>query len=242
MLDIRRTGSIADVIREAWSVPRTVIPYAASMALRKTAQKVERAIVAEMPRVFDRPVPYTLNALRVVNATKDNLVARVAVKDQAGRGLVPEHYLLPEVEGGPRREKRMERALRFAGLLRPGERAVPGQAAPLDANGNLSGATVRTILRQVSALQRGGKTVAPTRGKRGASARQGYFVGAVGRKKTRGVWLREGKQTKPILIFTTAAPTYRARLDFTGIADRVSRDEFPGEFEQAVGSIMARGR
>jgi hypothetical protein len=232
-----RTGSARAIAREMREIPRSWVPYATSAALTKSAQAAQRAIVADMPRRFDRPTAYTLGALRVEPSTAATLSARVAVKDQAGgRGTRPESYLLPEVEGGPRREKRTERALRLAGLLRPGEWVVPGSAAPLDANGNLSGAVSRSILRQVLALQRGGRTVAPTRGG------GGYFVGAVGKRGTRGVWLREGRETKPILIFTRTPPSYRSRLPFVELAERAARDTFPAEFARQLDAIRDRNR
>lgn len=240
MLKLSRSGRVADVIREVRDIPARVIPYAASAALTRTVRRAQSAMVAEMPRVFDRPVAYTLNATRVVPATVQTLSARVAVKDQAA-GVVPEHYLLPEVEGGARREKRLERALRYAGILLPGERVMPGDGATLDAAGNLGGIAVGGILRQVQVLQRGGKTIGPGRRKRGESGQlQTVFAGAFGRKGTRGVWLREGRRVTPLLIFTRTQPQYRRRLDFTRIAEQAAREHFPAEFSTAAASILKR--
>lgn len=232
MYTVNRSGSVVAAIRSVRDVPGRVIPYAASTALTKTAQAAQRAIVAEMPRVFDRPTSYTLNALRVVPSTVQTLEARVAVNDIAG-GLPQEAYLLPEVAGGRRNEKRFERSLRYSGFLRAGERAVPGSAAPLDAAGNLSAATLRGIMRRLQALGQQ---------PRGRRVRDGYFVGAAGRRATRGVWLREGRSLRPVLIFTPKQPQYRQRLDFVGIAERAARDVFPREFEAAAAAIQARNR
>jgi hypothetical protein len=234
MFDVRRSGSMADMVREVRDVSRTWVPYASSAALTKSAQAAQRAIVEEMPRRFDRPVAYTLNAMRVVPSTVQTQSAAVAVKDQAGaRGTRPESYLFPEVEGGPRREKRTERALRLAGLLRPGEWVVPGRAAPLDANGNLTGAYARRLIQTVIAQQRGEKGRAP----RGKLA---FFVGPVGKKGTRGVWERDGRDILPILIFTRKAPTYTSRLPFTEVADKAVRATFPTAFGAELAAIRAR--
>lgn len=225
MYAIRASGSAAAAARQIRDIPTRVIPYAASSALTKTAQLAQKAIVAEMPRVFDRPVSYTLNALRIEASTVETLTARVAVKDQAGAsGTRPESYLLPEVEGGIRSDKRSERALRYRGVLRPGEQIVPGSAAPLDASGNISGSAMRGILRQLQ----------NTDAKKGR-----YFVGAVGRKRTRGVWLRTGRSLAPVLLFARP-PSYSRRLDFTGIAEKTARSEFPRLFAEAAAAIVAR--
>lgn len=243
MYQVSRTGSMADAIRQVRDIPARVIPYAASTALTKSAQASQKAIVAEMSRVFDRPVQYTLNALRTVPSTVETLSARVAVKDQGGR-VPQENYLLPEVEGGGRREKGMERSLRYAGILRAGEFAVPGSGAPLDANGNLSGGTVRAILRAVVAVFKKGEAVKRRRRKSGA-AFSPYFFAELGRKngkKTRGVWRRQGRDLKSVLYFTTRRPQYRGRLDFTGVAERVTLAEFPRLFAEAAQAITDRNR
>ncbi|MFN3417406.1 MAG: hypothetical protein ACK4ZD_13945 [Caldimonas sp.] len=219
MLSIRKSGSIAQILREARDVPARVIPYAAATALTRTAKRAQQAIIAEMPQVFDRPTPYTLNSTFVQPASVKTMTARVAVKDWASNnGTLPEDYLLPAVLGGGRKEKRFERNLRYAGLLARGERAVLGQEAPLDAFGNLRRGEMQRILKtDENAL---------------------YFVGRV--KRTRGVWRREGRRLRPVLVFVRRAPQYRARLDFDGIAERTTREFFEAEFRAAAEAIVRR--
>ena len=90
---------------------------------------------------------YTRNSTRVVPATPAALAARLAVKDETtNNGNIPEDYLLPEVVGGPRKEKRFERAMRYAGLLQGRERAVLGEYAPVDSFGNLRVGEIQRIL------------------------------------------------------------------------------------------------
>lgn len=230
MATIRRTGpSLADVIRDMRDVPARVMPYAAATALTKAAKHGQRAVIEQMPQAFRNPVAYTLNATRIEVATKDKLSARIAVKDQRAGGTRPESFLLPEVEGGPRSEKGFERALRFAGILMSGERAMPGAGLALDANGNVPASMVRTILRQVT---RGGA------GQKRAAG--GIFAGAVGRKQTRGVWQREGRRIKPLFIFTQNQPVYRPRLDFTGAAAAAVRENFASDFYAAAQSLRRK--
>jgi hypothetical protein len=231
MVNIRRTGpTMADVIRDIHDVPARVLPYAAATALTKNIKRAQTAVVGEMSTSFRNPTAYTLGATRIEIATKDKLSARLAVKDQrAGTGTRPESFLLPEVEGGGRSEKGFERALRFAGILFSGERAMPGAGVQLDASGNVPVATVRSILRQVS--------------RPGAAQRRavgGIFAGAVGRKQTRGVWQRDGSGLKPLFIFTRTLPTYRARFDFAGAAATAVRDNFASDFYAAAQFIRRK--
>lgn len=234
MLNITNTGSIAQMIREVRDIPARVIPYAASTALTRTAQRAAKEdLPAEMRRVFDRPTAYTLNSLFVKPSTAKTLSARVMVKDTAGAGVVPEKFLQPEVEGGARREKGMEKALRYAGILRNGERVVPSHDMKLDAFGNVPGARVRSILASVE--KPGGKSA---RGAKGS----GIFGGQIGR--ARGIWQRSGKgkarKVTPLFIFIAAQPQYRSRLDFTGVVESVADKHFRNELAIAIDAMMKR--
>lgn len=253
MLAISATGtaSVADVIAAARAVPSTVIPYAAATALTRTVQFAQQAVVQRMPQVFDQPTAYTLNALRIEPATRDKLSARLAVKDQAGGANTrPESYLLPEVVGGARSEKRFERALRYMGILRQGQFAMPGAAASLDAAGNVSAAEIRTILSALKAI-RGGVGAKGQKAGRGKVLANDLFVGtpAIGRGAGRrlrpgaaeGIYRREGRRIRPLFIFGKA-PTYTRQLDFDGAVSAVARDRFAVEFQRAAAAILARRR
>ena len=233
MLTLTRTGSIAGVIAQVRSIPERVIPYAASTALTRVAQAGQKAIVAALPSVFDRPNAYTLGGTRIVPSTVQTLAARVAVKDQAGAGTVPENYLVPEVFGGARKEKRFERALRYAGILQSGERAILGKSAPVDASGNLSRSELTNVLA-VTAARPGAKRVSKAK----TAERKQYFAGTVAGQ--RGVWKREGRKLSAILIFTRKAPNYRKRLDFAGTVQRTADANFEAEFYKAADAIVAR--
>jgi hypothetical protein len=225
MLTIKPTGSIAEVIRHARDVHGRVVPYAASTALTRVAGiAAKQDLPNAMRAVFDRPTTYTLNSLFVVPATKDSLTARVHVKNAAASGIVPERFLAPEVEGGSRGEKRFERALRYAGILLPNERALPGDGIQLDASGNVVGARLRSILAGLKVRQGRGKA--------------GVFAGTI--KGTRGIWQGAGRGVKPLFIFTTAGLQYQPRLDFTGVAERTATTNMQPEFARALSALLAR--
>lgn len=248
MLNISRTGqSLADMADQVRGVPARLIPYATATALTRCAKQAQTVELPQaMRKAFDNPTSYTLNALRIEPATKDKLSARVLVKTKSmTRGNAQESYLLPEVEGGQRGSKGMENALRYASVLTAGQFVVPGAAARLDANGNVKGADIRTILKALKNL----KAVSATRsrsGKRLAKGRQlanDLFVGKPnGGNRPDGIWRREGKRLRPLFVFTNAAPTYRPRLDFTGVVQGVARKQFPAEFAKAVASMKSKGR
>lgn len=233
MLKLTRSGSIADVIAQVRSIPAGVIPYAASTALTRVAQAGQKAIIAALPSLLDRPTAYTLGSTRVVPSTVQTLMARVAVKDQAGSGNVPENYLVPEVFGGPRKEKAFEKALRYTGVLQSGERAILGKNAPVDSSGNLSRSELAKVLA-VTAARPGAKRISKAK----AADRKQYFAGTVAGQ--RGVWKRDGKKVSAILIFTRKQPTYRSRVDFAGIVQSVVEANFEREFLAAADAIIQR--
>jgi hypothetical protein len=257
-----RTGRLDAVVAQMRDIPARVIPFAASTALTRTARDGQRAIVAEMPRVFDRPTRYTLNATRLVPASVDNLVATVAVKDQGTGGTRPESYLLPEVEGGPRREKRFERALRYAGVLTRGQYVIPGGNTRLDASGNVSAATSRQVLnalRDVRAaavlpkLKNQRAVSSAGRGRRkGRKLANDLFVGVPvnGRGpnarprpgEPEGIYRREGKRLRVMFVFTSQPPKYGRVLDFKGTVEAVARERFAIEFERAATALINRRR
>ncbi len=225
MLNVTRTGStVADVLTSVRGINKNILPYAAATALTRTIKIAQADVVAEMRGSFDRPTAYTLNSTFIVPAKKDQLTARIGIKNTAGKNTTPENFLFPEVRGGQRREKRFEAAMRNAGFMKPGERAMPGAGVARDGNGNVSAGTIRSILRQV--------------GGQGTGAR--IFAGSVGRKETRGIWQRDGRKLKPLFVFTSTLPVYSSRLDFDAAADKAARANFATEFYKAATEIRAR--
>lgn len=242
MLTISRQGAVARIIQEIRDIPARVVPLAASTGLTRSAQAAQKAIVQRLPQVFDRPTAYTLNSTFIRAATAKTLEARVAVKDAArNNGTLPEDYLLPAVLGGGRKEKRFERAMRYAGILQRGERAVLGQAAPLDGSGNLRRGEIQRILTATRSAFDPYQRKTDSRRSRKNARNAPYFAGRVGRGRGPwGVWRREGRALRPVLIFVRKLPQYRARLDFEGIAEAAARETFPAAFREAVSSILRR--
>lgn len=247
MLTISRKGpSLADIGASVRDVPARMVPYATATALTRVAKfAADTALPDEMRRVFRSPVAYTLKSLRIEPATKDALSARVMVKgDRSGNGVAPENFLFPEVEGGGRKHKRAEMAMRYAGVLRAGQFAMPGAGLSLDAAGNVKGSDVKTILAALKSMG----AASSHRSRSGAKVRKGgklandLFVGApLGGNRPDGIWRREGRRIRALFVFTNAAPNYSQRLDFSGVVQKVALERFRSEFEKAVAALSAKG-
>ncbi|WP_392563216.1 hypothetical protein RHO12_12740 (plasmid) [Orbus sturtevantii] len=65
------------------------IPYATALALTKTARSIEQAQKKALIRKLDRPTPFTVNSVGSIAARKDNLFAKVFVRDIAAEYLKP---------------------------------------------------------------------------------------------------------------------------------------------------------
>lgn len=229
------------------------IPFATALALTRTAQAVKRAEIAEMQRVFDRPTPYTLNALYVKPATKANLSAHVWLKDDTSKGTPAEKYLGAQIEGGGRRLKRFERALRAKGFLPEGMVAVPSSAVQLDSYGNMKSSQIVQILSALRAFGEQGylanRTKVSAARKRKGKKQSQYFVSRPGGGRLPlGVWMRStsdlgrsGGRIRPVLLFVKA-PQYKARFKFHEIAEHTVATEFPKELKSAFEFAMATAR
>lgn len=249
-------------------------------ALTRTAVQVRDKVKASMLGSFNAPTPYTLRQLRYVAANAKTMTAVVgfnidAIQDvwgnairyvDFGPGSTPAgKYLDPEIKGGPRRNKRFEKALKTLQVLPAGWYAVPGQRAKIDAYGNQSVGEIRQILSWFNAAQLvAGSTqnmTAATRDKRrkGTKKTAGweYFLSPVGGRRSfvrangkqgthsmqPGIYKRTahalGSRVEPILIFVKAA-TYKKRFDFYGITRQESERLLPSEIEKAVAESLAR--
>lgn len=244
------------------------LPFAMAKGLTKLGQLVKKEEVAEMKRVFDRPTPFTLNSLQLTPAKKDTLSARVWFKDPPRLGM-GQHYLEPQVYGGGRELKRLEKLLKMKHLM-------PGAGAKLDVYGNISRGQVTQVLSVLKAFNMAGYDMNLTSrsGKRNRKPRDYFAVtkkrggllpgiyqrvqsgvgfGAKTKKslpfgewqkgRTRGriASVIRARGVKPILI-QGSAPTYKARLDFHGIAQRTIDQNYQRVFSEVVADIIRTAR
>ncbi len=256
------------------------IKAATATALTRTAVQVRDIVKAEMATLLDRPTPYTVRQLRYVAATAQRPVAAVgfgvvAIQDQLGNVMRYQdlgasetpagRYLHDQIYGGPRRDKRFEKALRHVGVLPQGWYAVPGQRAKIDKYGNQSVGEIRQILSWFDAAELTKGSTQNMRDKGRDKRRKGtrktsaweYFAvqpggvrtfarssGATGTHKMRpGVYRRTltgfGSRIEPVVIFVRTA-AYRRRFDFYGIAKREGDRILAAEMQRAINESFDR--
>jgi hypothetical protein len=241
-------------VQAALNKAASQVPYALSVALNKTAAEAKTMVQAEMQSVFDRPTPWVLNSLRIKYAKKSHLVAELAFKDknsvESSRSMVE-----PHVDGGGRRFKAMETRLFMSKrkYLPKGWHAVPGAAASLDANGNMSRGQISQLLNVLGTYEEAGYNKANDKTRKRLAAGNmkrnqygyEYFVNPVGGKRRHlqpGVSKRFrtpfGSSLKPILIFVRTA-RYQKRLDFFGLVERKVNERLAPNFDEAFKVAVA---
>ena len=213
--------------------------FASVVAVRRTGQAVAKAMKKEVVVAFDRPTPATKNAFysSARGLPRRQASTWVGVKDFFPKGTPASQYLRPQVFGGPREQKRSERALAAAGLM--GNRGfwVPGPGVRLNVFGNVTGPTMTRILSAVRASRDATQNITGLSRNRNVSARRGerFFVPRIGSRLPPGVWKVSGKRRKltPVLFFV-ASVGYRKRFDFFGIGRRLTLRRFPVELRAAI--------
>lgn len=175
-----------------------------------------------------------------------------------------------QFSGGARIAKSLEEALRRAGYLQAGEFIIPGAAAKLDRYGNWSRGQIVQVLSQL-AVGAAGYANASTTSKRsrrsvamagamfwsaGAGGAAGKalvdaatgitygFTGRGGRAShlPKGVWMRSGRNVKPIAIVVSGAPTYRRLIDMPRIVRETVARHFAAEFDRALQQALATAK
>jgi len=234
MIEVRVKSNIELVSKALRNLGEQQLPKVFARAATITAYSVREKILEHVQKDFDRPTRETLRSLYVVAAKPGGKAARVWFKDSSSGGIPADKFLQPQVVGGKRGHKRFEKALIARGVMLPNEYAMPTRDV-LDAYGNVSGGLSRRVL---SSLAKASAPVATTAkgGRRKKAARQKFFAAKIG--NTRGVW--ESRQTafgtgiRPVFIFTSKAPTYKTRLDFFAIAEKVTQETYYLNFERAI--------
>jgi hypothetical protein len=161
---MKAATNVAEV-RRAMEAERKRVKAAALGALDDVAFQARRDVQIEMRRRFDRPTPFTLNAVAVqttrrtaeiratvreaMGVTQSGAAAYVFLRDPGGKAVNPNSVLQAEIEGGRRNDKRMERALQRLGVLNSGWQVVPASGLPpekLDGYGNVRGSFIVQLI------------------------------------------------------------------------------------------------
>jgi hypothetical protein len=228
------------------------VPFAAALAINAVLKKSQPAVQAEMRRVFDRPTPWTLNSYRVLQwAKKSALIGVVGFKGMqniGGRGTPAGEYLQPQMEGGPRPAKGLEREMRAVGMLGNNEFLVPSRFMKLDQYGNVGRGVVNAVRANLRTMRFDAASQTPRGGPRrkvGAKKFSMFYftrAGVRGQRLT-AIWQRfTGGHAVPAFIVVAAAPRYRKRFDQAPVVQREVDKNFRPEFEAAYARAVATAR
>jgi len=232
-LKINFTANVEQALQMLRDIDRWSIPYITAAALTDTAMSARKAEKKSMIGYFDRPTPYVTRGVLWEKATRDYLVSRVYLNDEAYKGNRVTDILSAEISGGPRHIKKYEKSLRGAGILNSNEFTVPGDSVPLNAQGNIGRANINQMLAQVKATSR----VAS-----GGRKTSRYFIARGDNKLARGIWERRGKKIRPFLIFVEGAPTYRKRYPFGEAAIQHAERNFARHWKRRFNSFVVKGK
>ena len=236
---------VTDAIEFLDRVHHRHIPFASIYAATLTAREVKEREVDVMQRVFDRPTPYVLNALRVKPATFQDNTATVEFKDFAGKGTPAKRFINPNVHGGGRAQKSHE--LKLMGLTHSAF-MIPGRDLPRDGYGNVRGSVFARILSQLKVSSDATQHASGSKRSKGRRKADAYFVskrGFVLNRKTTGRGKGKSDQLS-VVMAPIKAPHYQKRFPFYETGEAVVADRFPANFvtalERAISTSNRRGK
>lgn len=239
-----------ELLRNLGEQEKRRIPKVILGALNDTAFDVRGDWRDEMPRVFDRPIALTLNAVLYKKAQPSSLVAEVFLRNHVAKGTPPAKYLTPQVEGGTRGPKASERLLRNVGILGADEYWLPGRSVRLDGHGNVPGRTVRTVLSDLQASfdarQHSNVESRRKRARRKDAGKREVFFYSRGPSGNRGdgrpqhlkraIYGRTqtafGSAIRVVMHIATSAPKYRKRYDVFTLTQRLFARRFERNYRR----------
>jgi hypothetical protein len=251
MIQIQVHG-LDEVIRAFGTLGRRQLPYAMARSLTDVAKLDRQELKEEMRSVFDRPTGFTLNSTRFEMARIDQLQSVVFFKELSATSS--HHYLEPQVEGGSRPLKAFEKRLARAGIMRPGQFAVPGSGASLDAHGNVKRSQIVEILSYFATFREAGYSGNMTAANRARRARgtsrsfgYRYFSIPAGHRSGLhpGIYKKtlqgRGSSIKAVFLFVSGA-RYEKRLDVQRVAAKTYDANFNRIFAQHFQRAIATAR
>jgi hypothetical protein len=194
---------------------RDQAPFVMASGLTSMAKAVAKVETDTMQRVFDRPTPFTMRAIGMTPATKQNLQAKVFVKDAQAK------YLEAQVDGGRRHLKSFEERMTItAGQLV----AMPGAAAPRNAYGNIGKAQLLRIIRETNTS---------------GGARRYFYGRPKGHDMPGGIYARVNgnSQIVPLLVFAQQA-IYQKRFKFSEVAELTVKAQWTEHLSAAFQRAM----
>lgn len=222
-----KTQGLQTVAKHLAKLSSNEFREAVAQAMTDTAFQVRREMQAEIGRQFDRATPYIMRSVQVKRATATDLTADIVPTYYGKAGTDPQLVLKAQIDGGKRRLKRSEVALRNAGILPPGfVTAIPETPFPGsdDGKGNIRGPFIVKLLSFLQAFgEQGYRANMKERTRRRQQVQ--FFVAYGALRASRaphlapGIWARQGAygvDVRPVLMFVRE-PTYKPLLSFAAV-------------------------
>ena len=241
------TRTNADQIIAALEAKNRKIEDVIRYAVNDTVDDMVIGQRIEMRRVFDRPRPYTVNALFGKYASRRGslLKAGIAFREFSGRTGTPAYkYLMPHIKGGPRRLKRSEKALQSINSLPGGKLTVQGKNFQRDQYGDITGGQYTRMLAELGVSVNGMAGPAKQKSIREKGGRRFFAMPHKGGRRGDGnpmaIAERRGKEIV-IMLVLTGEFTYKPRYDFYGLANRQVMYSLPKHFNRIFNRMMGGG-
>ncbi len=232
MFDIETQG-IDQAIKELDHLEREQLPFALALTATWTAQDVQAEEKKVISGVFDNPTPYVINSVRVKAAKKNNPIAAVWINDgSSGKGGNIANTLSAQIWGGKRKAKGFTMVMRSKGILKSNQYLTAAPNAKRNQYGNISKASLRKVISDLE----------------NPTGRIKYFMlndeSGVSNAWNNVIWKKLGRNDmEPFLLISDEAPSYKKRLPFFEVAERVINKQLPANFEKAmdyaIGSSVA---
>lgn len=238
------TKGLAGALADLRGLSGGAMREALADALNHTANQARKALRVEMNDVFEQPSPWVLDSIFMQNATPQRLESALWVKENkvGGTGKGFDDWLAPQVFGGARLHKGSEKLLREAGILPAGRFIMPGAAARLDADGNISRGQVVQIISGLKAFKGKSARLNATSSRRSRQKGNATAFFVMYRGKTPiGVAERRDSQMGIVLAFVSQ-PRYRQRLRFHEVVEQVANAQLVPNVDKAIARVMSRRR
>lgn len=212
-------------------IGQKTLRLATAAAIKDTAFQVREGLQREMKTVFDRPTPWAIDTVRVdVSRKLTAVIGMTWSRTNTESSWKTPHFAGPNVYGGSRGYKRIERFLRSAGILPQGMYVAPAKTAWLDKYGNISGQEIQQVLRSVGAMGERAR-IQTAEGKKRTKAQNRYFVM---KRAGRPIGIAEriwGANNIRMLLVFISKPTYQRKFKFHEVGHRIALQNFNKNFK-----------
>ena len=227
MITLKTIGNFNKAVAWADEVPKQ-LEFSYSQGINDTIKEVRIALNKGTVGAFNKPVSFTQKAFLYKTSTKRNLIAYAYANDQKGKDRA--RYLRFGTKGGARPPKGFERYFQGVandGTIKPGSYFVPTSFVKVNASGNVTLSTLKTISKGLKE-----KSYKP-KGKKGI--RGGFFIGTPRNNNLPpGIYRRKHEELHPYFIATQDKPNYKKRFDIQKIGNKVIQRRFNAHFNAAL--------